>query len=297
MNFIIDYSTSLSKIRTELKNYLVENNLKSLIIGISGGIDSALVVAIAKPICDELGVNLIGRSITIKSNKPDEIERARKIGNNFCHDFKEIDLTHKYEELSLLDDYDIAPEVENGMEYIEHKVSTECKIRMGNIKARLRMIYLYNLASKNHGLVLSTDNYTEYLLGFWTLHGDVGDYSMIQYLWKTEVYEMSEYIINNELKTAEEKEALKLCVDATATDGLGITNSDLDQILPSWEGSSRDGYKKVDEILIDHMDYLRWYGTPGEKEFPDRNNPVIIRNKKSEFKRNNPTMLSREQIT
>ena len=271
---ITDYSKSLTKIRSELRNYLVENNLKSLVLGVSGGIDSALVAAIAKPICDELNVKLIGRSITIQSNKPEEISRARKIGENFCHDFKEVNLTDKYLVMREIDDME--GQIEEGLSY---------KIRMGNVKARLRMIYLYNLANKTKGLVLSTDNYTEYLLGFWTIAGDIGDYSMIQYLWKTEVYEMSEFLIHNELKTSSEKEALQLCIDATATDGLGITNSDLDQILPGWVGSSRNGYAEVDNILINM-----------ENGIFNENDPVVIRNKKSAFKRNNPTMLSREQI-
>jgi len=66
------------------------------------------------------------------------------------------------------------------------------------MKARIRMILLYDLAGGNDGMVLSTDNYTEYLLGFWTLHGDVGDFGMIQSLWKTEVYDMVEWIRDNE---------------------------------------------------------------------------------------------------
>lgn len=52
-------------------------------------------------------------------------------------------------------------------------------IANGNIQARLRMIYLYNLASIHKGLVMSTDNQTEYQLGFWTIHGDVGDFDQI----------------------------------------------------------------------------------------------------------------------
>lgn len=290
----IDYSKTLGAIRSHLREYLKTSGLKSLILGVSGGIDSALIAAIAKPVCDELGVKLIGRSITIESNKPDEIERARKIGQSFCHDFEEIDLTETYTVLRDLDDYDI-PIGTSKYEWISRNISKAEKIRMGNIKARLRMIYLYNLASKNQGLVLSTDNYTEYLLGFWTLHGDVGDYSMIQYLWKTEVYGLSEYIINNELSTTEEKEALQSCIDATATDGLGITNSDLDQILPGWTGNSRDGYAEVDKILQTLVDSEQPFYDPLVCVV-DETNPVIIRNRKSTFKRNNPTMLKREDI-
>jgi len=94
----------------------------------------------------------------------------------------------------------------------------------------------------------TTDNTTEYLLGFWSLHGDVGDYGMIQGLWKTEVYDMSEWLVNNEL-IGNDAVALSSCINCQATDGLGISNTDLDQIMPGWKGSSRDGYKKVDEIF------------------------------------------------
>lgn len=61
-------------------------------------------------------------------------------------------------------------------------------IANGNLQARCRMIHLYDLAGIHGGLVMSTDNQTEYQLGFWTIHGDVGDFDPIQDLWKTEVY-------------------------------------------------------------------------------------------------------------
>lgn len=281
-----DYSIVLSNIRTELRNYLTTHNLKSLVLGISGGIDSALVAAIAKPVCDELNVQIIGRSITIDSNKPDEQERARWVGRYFCHDFMEVNLTSKYNLLQSIDD-DLT-DLTNPID----KSDKNYKIRMGNIKARLRMIYLYNLASKTGGLVLSTDNYTEYLLGFWTLHGDVGDYSMIQYLWKTEVYALTEHIIENDELEYSAKVALKMCIEATATDGLGITNSDLDQILPGWTGSSRDGYAEVDKILVNVVNENSPFYDPLVNPI-DETHPVVTRNRKSAFKRNNPTMIPR----
>lgn len=49
-------------------------------------------------------------------------------------------------------------------------------------------------ASIHKGLVMSTDNQTEYQLGFWTIHGDVGDFDPIQDLWKTEVYGLANYL-------------------------------------------------------------------------------------------------------
>ena len=72
-----------------------------------------------------------------------------------------------------------------------HTVTT---IGQGNIKARLRMIYLYDMANYTSGLVMDTDNLTEHYLGFFTIHGDVADLNPIGGLWKHEVYELAKYI-------------------------------------------------------------------------------------------------------
>lgn len=270
---ISNYEKAVENIRAELKKYLLHSGLKSLVVGVSGGIDSALSMALAKPVCDELGIPLIGRSITILTNKPDEISRARQMGRYFSTDFEDVDLSHGFELLAAfaVEDWDN-----------EDRDSFDFKIRMGNIKARTRMVYLYDLAAKNKGMVLSTDNYTELLLGFWTLHGDVGDYGMIQNLWKTEVYEMARYLASK-MTDSDAAAALISCVDAVPTDGLGITNSDLDQIKAG-------SYAEVDQILIEML-------RGSEKGKSLENHPVVQRNRKSEFKRSNPYNLPRNLIT
>jgi NAD+ synthetase len=93
------------------------------------------------------------------------------------------------------------------------------KMRQGNMKARMRMMILYDLAQLYRGIVISTDNYTEFLTGFWTLHGDVGDYAPIINLWKSEVFFLSKFL----LKECDENQkfALQQCIDATPEDGLG----------------------------------------------------------------------------
>jgi len=296
----ITYSKTLENLRSLLKGYITKANLKSLVIGVSGGIDSGLICAIAKPVVDELGIPLIGRSISIETNKSDEEERARNIGRLFCTDFKEVDLTKEYLVMKNLDLME--GESEDDKSY---------KIRLGNIKARMRMIYLYNIASKTGGLVMSTDNLTELLLGFWTLHGDVGDYGLIQQLWKTEVYGMTEWLANN-TDSPDEKNSLMALVTCNATDGLGITSTDLDQILPDWKTrhkSTRSGYAEVDNILEDyleqvdlllnktnkvsnmsHTDFMK----TAEKVMSMKDHPVIKRHMKSQFKRENPFNESRD---
>ena len=90
------HKKAVSNIRLELSGYIKKYNLKSLVLGLSGGIDSTLCAVLASPICKELNIPLIGRSITIETNKPDEIERGISTGSAFCNDFKEVNLTDLY---------------------------------------------------------------------------------------------------------------------------------------------------------------------------------------------------------
>jgi NAD+ synthetase len=279
----INYTNTISNIRESLKRYLVENKLKSMVVGVSGGADSALVCALAYPIAKELGIELIGRSISIETNKEDEQERARNIGKYFCTNFDDIDLTEEFYSVKNYVSRDHTDQVVPIKE-----TDRERKIRIGNLKARMRMTYIYDLAQKNKGFVLSTDNYTELMVGFWTIAGDIGDYGMIQELWKTEVYNMIEYIADNEAITLEASDALRSMLDAVATDGLGITSSDLDQLLPDWKErhtTTRQGYAEVDSILENY--FLSGI---------NKDNLVIKRHIATEFKRNIPINLKRKDI-
>ncbi len=142
-------------IRTGLKRYIIDNNIKSLVVGVSGGADSAAVCALARPVCDELGIPLIGRSIPIETNKREEIDRALAIGQAYCHDFKEVDLTTLY------------LRTKDAFEEVMAEIGPLDKIALGNIKVRLRMQLLYCIAGSTKGMVLSTDNLTEYYLGIY----------------------------------------------------------------------------------------------------------------------------------
>jgi nicotinamide-nucleotide amidase len=282
----MDCQKSVKNIRNELKEYIQSHKIKALILGISGGIDSALCAALARPVCDELGIPLIGRSLPMESNKDNENSRAISIGKSFCTDFEVLEM-----EPALRGFCEGLGDVD------EKKYFGKSLVLVGNIKARLRMIVLYDLAGMNRGLVLSTDNYTEYLLGYWTLHGDVGDYGMIQNLWKTEVYEMADYIqkrhgMFSDTVNRDKSLAIESCIKAVPTDGLGITEGDLDQLeAPS--------YKEVDRILQRYIALngaVEW-GDEEEKEYQElKKHPVIKRHERTHFKRKNPLNIPREVI-
>jgi len=216
-------------------------------------------------VCEELNIKLIGISLPSESNKNCEIDRADAIMLHFCTEMHIIDIDAFVGEFNKC--------------LINYDGTKECKIAIGNIKARCRMITLYNAAYTNCGMVLGTDNLTELYLGFWTLHGDVGDYSMIQYLWKNEVYELSQWIVDNELKdNPEAAKALQACIDAVPTDGLGVSNSDLDQI-------GVVSYTDVDKIFKEYFEIGA-----------HKDSPVIQRHLRTQFKRDNPKVISREQL-
>lgn len=302
MQSIINISDDYKTIFENIVEYGVKKfqdiKPEALILGVSGGIDSALIAALVQEINNRLDtkLNLIGKTLKITGNKKDEIDRAKRVGKAFCDHFETINLTISYRTLVL----SMLPELFINKETFSRQnggiFSSEYrKIRLGNIKARLRMIYLYDLARKNNGVVLSTDNLTEFLLGFWTLHGDVGDIGLIQNLWKTEVYGLSKYLISKYIGIASklplmlsekyENRAIALikCVNATPTDGLGITNSDLDQL-------GAETYEEVDRLLIAYLNA----SSDTEKEIIAKNNPVVHHHIKTEFKRNNPENIPRK---
>ena len=143
------------------------------------------------------------------------------------------------------------------------------------------MIYLYNLSSTLNGIVIDTDNLTEYYLGFFTIHGDMGDFNPIGGLWKHEIYELGNYLLKYYSNDLEKSNAIKKSIEIIPTDGNGVNDGgDMEQIAPGFN------YCDVDNILISYIQN----GEKGieecnEKYGSDVVKRVIQRMKNSEFKR------------
>ena len=183
----------------DLLRYREETGVETAVIGMSGGVDSAVKAALLK----RAGWHVIGVTMPIYQD-PEETER----GKEAC---EALDLEHRHVDLTTA--HDVMLEMVGEAWGEDNKAS---RIRRGNVRARLRMITLYNMAAAENGLVASTDNYSELAMGFWTLHGDVGDLSPIQSLNKSwEVPALARW-----LGLPESIWKAKL------TDGLGIDDSD-----------------------------------------------------------------------
>ena len=306
----LNYEYVFNVLVAKTAEYVTENNLKAMVLGISGGIDSTVVAVICHEVSKKTGIPLIGRSLPIK-NKSDEFATSVHVGEAFCNEFSVYRLERSYR-AALFDACADAGDVNMANSYYLDELEempSRTPIANGNLQARCRMMYLYDIASRYKGLVMSTDNQTEYQLGFWTIHGDVGDFDPIQDLWKTEVYGLANYLqdhykskaleaLHNDYKeTCDNYKAMSCAIynscKLVPTDGLGISNSDLEQI-------GAKSYAEVDDILQTNANNIFdstgcWVQPLMEKYGEDVVVKVLSRHVTSEFKRMKaPIYISRE---
>lgn len=296
MKEITDYDKVFETLVQKTQDYVVRNNLNCMVLGISGGIDSTVVAAICSEVSERTDIPLIGTSLPTKFNKEVEITTADLVGKAFCNDYKEIPIMYPYSAF---------------LDFLEAAGDSTTPISNGNIQARLRMMYLYNLASIHKGIVMDTDNLTENNLGYFTIHGDVGDFNPIGGLWKTEVFKLAEYLMDFYRMTGQIDKGIAVfnSWSLKPTAGLGITDSDLDEI-------GAESYEQVDGILQEILAW-KWLSSERgetydsiwdmrnafleEQQMLDTPIKVIIavtdRHFKSEFKRKQlPIKITREEI-
>jgi NAD+ synthetase len=300
---MLDYEKVFITMVTQTKQYLEDNNLFAMILGISGGLDSTVTAAI----CHEVenrnpDIKFIGINLPCTSNNQDENDSAEMCMKAFCKE------NHYYTE-NLQKEYMLMKAT-----CAQRHIMTT--IGAGNIKARLRMITLYNEANYFSGCVMDTDNLTEHYLGFFTIHGDVGDYNPIGGLWKHEVYGLAKWIreyyhkkfmdpigpkvdVETITKYSKMVDALDAAIGITPTDGNGVkAGGDMAQIAPAFvDDVNVNAYKKVDKII---KTYLEQRYLPGAienlyEEFGQETvDGVINRIKRTQFKRDKlPVVIDR----
>ena len=227
-----------NRISNWLKEYIEEHNLESFVVGISGGIDSALT----STLCAMTGKKTIVVTMPIHQNKDetnrglDHIEWLKAEYKDVCN--YHIDLTDAYEQL-----------VKSSPEKFRSKLS------LANTRARIRMSTLYLIASSSRGIVVGTGNKIEdYGVGFFTKYGDGGvDISPIADLMKSEVYELAEKIgINQQILEAKPTDGL-LDDGRTDEDQLGVSYDELEWAM-NYDGSKslNKHEKKILKIYNEH---------------------------------------------
>ena len=245
---------NLKEVHNELVEFLRENFKKAgfskAVLGLSGGIDSALVAYLLR---DALGKeNVLAIMMPYKSSNPDSLNHAKLVVEDLGINSKTIEIT------DMIDAY-----------FKNEKEASS--LRMGNKMARERMSILFDYSSKENALVVGTSNKTEIYLGYSTQFGDsacalnpIGD------LYKTNIWDLSRYLkIPNEL--IEKKPSADLWGGQTDEQEMVLTYKEADQVMYRLLEEN----KTVEEVLAEGFN----------KDLVDN---IVKRMNRSEYKRRMP---------
>lgn len=209
----INPKTTSIKLEEFIKTTCKKEGYKDVLIGVSGGIDSATSLTLA--------VNALGKSHVFpvllphgKLNK-DATEDAWLVINHLKIPKKQVKVI----------------DIESFVTAFKKSDKTLDEGRLGNIMARMRMVVLFDLSKKENKLVIGTENKTEHLLGYYTRFGDeASDIEPLRSLYKTHVFQLAKYLKVPE-KIVTKAPTAGLWEDQTDEKEFGFSYSLADEIL------------------------------------------------------------------
>jgi NAD+ synthase len=193
-----------------IKSEITRVGMTRAVVGLSGGLDSALSCALA---AEALGAeNVLAVRMPYKASSQDSLDHAQLLINQLGVPSKTIEITDMVEPLFKLD-----PQIS--------------KMRMGNIMARERMIVLYDQSEVFKGLVVGTSNKTEILLGYSTMYGDSASaMNPIGDLYKTQIRQLAR-AMNIPAPIIDKAPSADLWAGQTDENELGFTYEEVDKLL------------------------------------------------------------------
>ncbi len=229
------------KIKEQMISFLKEETssigVKGVTVGLSGGLDSAIVAVLCK---EAFGENLHTVMMPSQYSSSESIEHAKEL----CEKF---DIS--YEVVS------IAPMVEG---YFKDKEDATA-LRIGNFSARMRMAALYDVSARDNTIVVGTSNKSEILLGYGTLYGDTAcAINPIGQMYKSDEFEFARFLGVPE-SIIDKKPSADLWEGQSDEEELGYSYKTMDDVLKQLvdEGKSKEDLvlNGVDEKLIHMLEY------------------------------------------
>lgn len=201
-----------------LKTTFQRTGFSNAVIAVSGGLDSAVCLALA--------VNALGRDNVYSILLP----------YGGLNTQGTVDAMGLIEQLGISLFHVVRPDITRAVDAIISGDPAINNVRKGNVMARMRMIYLFDQAKKRDALVIGTENKSEHLLGYFTRYGDsASDVEPLFNLYKTQVYELARFL-----------KIPQVIIDKPPTAGLWPNQTD--------EGELGFSYKEADEILFQLYD-------------------------------------------
>ena len=244
------------------RDYAFKNGFKSVLIGLSGGIDSALTLSIA---VEALGSkNVVAVMMPSKYTSKLSLNDSKLCAENLGVNLQIISIE------SLIQEFDNS--LFESFRGLSKDVTEE------NLQSRIRGVLLMALANKNKSLLLTTGNKSEIAVGYCTLYGDMcGGYSVLKDVVKTLVYDLSRFINKQSKKLGKLTPIPESVINRPPSAELAYDQKDEDS-LPS--------YKILDDILIGYMENYLSFKDLVNLGYPEETVVKVLRLIKiSEFKR------------
>lgn len=247
----INIENEIDKMVNFIKAQLDSSGFTKLIVGLSGGIDSAVTAALSVKAIGSENVHAV--MLPYRLSHPDSLRDAVEVADT---------LKIKHEVI------DISPMVDS---YFDSYEANADSLRRGNRMARERMCVLFDLSAKYRALVAGTGNFSELMIGYCTQYGDSAcAFEPIGHLYKTHVFELAK-ALNLPDCVIDKRPTADLWEDQTDEDEMGIT------------------YEKLDEILYQKYELNKSYDELIKLGFNGDDLQKVTRMvKNSEFKRNMP---------
>lgn len=270
-NLNIDPFAEEKKITSFIKTVLKEQGFENVVIGMSGGIDSATSFSLLEKSIPSQNI-FVAHLYYFQSqiNLIEPMLNKAKIPQENIYNISIKESVDAFEKA-------LFPTSEVGLRracppLAEHTSELK-RERIGNIMARVRMTTLYDLAKKHNALVCGTENKSEFNLGYFTRFGDeASDFEPIQHLYKTQIYELAKYL------------------------GVSQNIIDLPPTAGLWSGQTDEGdfgfsYKEADNVLYLYFDKKNSLSEIKEKGFPNAEK-IIDRAKSNSFKHHLPYTIT-----
>jgi len=177
-NSLSELESMYAALKLGLSDYVGKNHFKKVLVGLSGGIDSALTATIA---VDALNSdNVIGVAMPSKFNAKSSLEDAKELANNLNIELKTIIIEETADKFRKLLKESIGEDLKSVVDE--------------NIQSRIRGNLLMGLSNQLGAMVVATGNKSEMAVGYSTLYGDLaGGFALLKDVYKTEVYNLSNY--------------------------------------------------------------------------------------------------------